>query len=89
MASYIVNEGGATHSVDPATAHRMIEAGEAREATVEEIEAWYAEQGLVYDAESDVAEPPVAAEPVGEPATLRTAKDPALDAAAKDSAASS
>lgn len=69
MAKYIVNHGGEVHSVNEADFALALANGSrkpspedpigkaAREATAEEIAAWWAKQGFVYDAASDTAKP--------------------------------
>ncbi len=69
MAKYLLNHGGAVHSVNDAefaVALGMASlkpteqdpAGKpAREATPEEVSAWYATQGLVYDPATGDAHP--------------------------------
>lgn len=61
MAKYIVNHGGMVHSVNDADFALALQNGSrkptqedpagkpAREATADEVTAWYASQGLVYD----------------------------------------
>lgn len=77
---YIVNAGGVVHSVTLEHFERVVRTPGIREATAEEIAAWYAAQGLTPDGSPLVRTPAQEEHTEGAEAAERSAPSPASPA---------